>query len=86
MKGSPWIDSTWRPPGDPDIDLNPINGDLEISWNLALPDDDGLPITGRFSVLVSREVAEQILKRARELLNAAAPPITVIVLANALIP
>lgn len=62
---TPWIDTTVRPPGDPEVELTP-NDEVEVSFSW-----DEIPgITGRHTILVSREAAERLLEGLTRVLGA----------------
>jgi|GEM_PF-2381818 len=57
-----WLDQTVRLTTDPEIDVLP-DGEWEFSWEL--PEMDG----GRFTVLVSRETVDRVVRRTIDMLE-----------------
>ena len=51
MNGT-WLDQTIRPGGEPEVDVNPATGEVELSWAL---DDQS-----RFTLLLERSVVEKL--------------------------
>jgi hypothetical protein len=58
---APWMDMTLRPEGDPSLDVNPMTGEVELTWPLA---NDG----GRLTLLIPRKVAERLPESLNDLL------------------
>lgn len=60
--GRAWIDLSIRPPGRPDISVNPATDEIEFSF---VVDDEDPP--SRFTVLMSREAFDDAVELAREM-------------------
>lgn len=57
-----WLDQTIRPPGEPEIEVNPVTNEIEVTWKLAPP------IEGRFTLLVPASVAGKIAEKIGDVL------------------
>ena len=56
-----WIDLTMRPEGEAEVDVNPMTGEFEFTWQL---EGDG----GRITLLIPRESVATVVSRTSELL------------------
>lgn len=66
----PWIDHTIRPPGEPEVELNPVNDEVEVSFSW-----DCVPgLTGSTTYLIPRAAAEKLRDRLTAILAIAIIP------------
>lgn len=56
-----WIDMTVRPEGPPEVDVNDITGELELTWRL---EGEG----GRLTLLIARDSVAAAIERLRQLI------------------
>jgi hypothetical protein len=66
-----WIDQTIRPPGEPEIEVNPVTNEIEVTWTLATP------VEGRITLLVPASVAGKIAEKIGDVLPLMVPVLTV---------